>query len=248
MGLSLTVLGCSGSFPGDGVPCSGYLVRSDTTSVLLDMGHGTLPALQRHIDVADLDAVVLTHAHPDHWVDLTGLRILTHYHLGIDHVPVRGTAANRDMVAAVCGEIAPAFVWSVLGDQASFAIGDLTFTIDRTDHYIETYAVRVDDGEGRSLVYSSDTGPGWSMDRIGTDVDLALLEASYATTTELGDVLHLSAEMAGTMARDARARRLVLTHLVPGPIPRRMPAWPRPPTVARSTSPPRVRSTSSELS
>ncbi len=95
MGLSLTVLGCAGSYPGDGVPCSGYLVRSDSTAVVLDMGHGTLPVLRRHIDLADLDAVVVTHAHPDHWVDLTAMRILTHYHLGIDGIPVWAHAGDH---------------------------------------------------------------------------------------------------------------------------------------------------------
>ena len=216
MGLSLTVLGCAGSYPGDGVPCSGYLVRSDRTAVVLDMGHGTLPVLQRHIDLADLDAVVVTHAHPDHWVDLTAMRILTHYHLGIDGIPVRATAATIEMLQAVCTDVNPAFDTTVLGPEPTFTIGDLTFTIDRTDHYIETYAVRVDDRDGHSLVYSADTGPGWSMDAIGRDVDLALLEASFATEAERGDVLHLSAGVAGAMAREAGARRLVLTHLVPG--------------------------------
>lgn len=216
MSLSLTVLGCSGSFPAEGVPCSGYLLRTDTTSVVLDLGHGTLPALRRHLDVADLDGIVITHAHPDHWVDLTALRVLTHHYLEQDHLPVWGTADTREMVMAVCGAVEPAFSWRVLGPEPTFTIGDLTFAIDRTDHYVETYAVRVTDAAGRSLVYSSDTGPGWSAEKLGTDVELALFEASYATEVERGDVLHLSAEYAGAMARAVGARRLVLTHLVPG--------------------------------
>jgi ribonuclease BN (tRNA processing enzyme) len=216
VGLSLTVLGCAGSYPGDGLPCSGYLVRSATTAVVLDLGHGTLPALRRHVDLADLDAVVVSHAHPDHWVDLTAMRILTHYHLHIDGIPVWATEGTVAMLEAVCTDVNPAFDTRVLGPEPVFTIGDLTFAIDRTDHYVETYAVRVSDPEGRSLVYSADTGPGWSMDAIGRDVDLALLESSFATEEERGDVLHLSAGVAGAMARAAGARRLVLTHLVPG--------------------------------
>lgn len=216
MGLTLTVLGCSGSYPAPDVPCSGYLVRSDTTAVVLDLGHGAFAELQRHLDVADLDAVVLTHAHPDHWVDLTGLRILTHYGRGIDDVPVWGTDETRHMVATVAGGIAPAFAWHTLGAEPVITIGDLELRIERTDHYVETYAVRVTGPDGRSLVYSSDTGPGWSPAELGRDVDLALVESSYLDADELGDVLHLCADMAGAAARDARARRLVLTHLVPG--------------------------------
>lgn len=216
MGLSLTVLGCSGSYPAPDAPCSGYLVRSDTTAVVLDLGHGTFAELQRHLDVAEVDAVVLTHAHPDHWVDLTGLRILTHYGREIDHVPVWGTDETRRMVATVSSGIEPAFRWHTLGPDPGFVIGDLELRIERTDHYVETYAVRVTGPDGSSLVYSSDTGPGWSPAELGRDADLALIESSYLDTEELGDVLHLCAEMAGVAARDARARRLVLTHLVPG--------------------------------
>lgn len=219
MGLTLTVLGCSGSYPAPGVPCSGYLVQTDETSVVVDLGPGAFAELQRHLDVADLDAVVLTHAHPDHWVDLTGLRILTHYELHRDHVPVWGTNENRKMVAAVCHGVEPAFLWHRLGETPSFAIGDLTFAIARTDHYVETYALRITGPDGRSLVYSSDTGPGWSIQALGPAPDLALVEASYATDDEVGEVLHLSAGRAGAMARAVDAGRLVLTHLVPGSTP-----------------------------
>jgi len=216
MGLTLTVIGCSGSYPADGVPCSSYLVRSEATAIVLDLGHGALPALRSHIDVLDVAGFVLTHEHPDHWADLTALRTLTHHYLGHDHVPVWGTSPTRRMVEGVCGPLEPSFSWSHLGPQPSFMIGDLTLTIDRTEHYVETYAVRVTGPDGTSLVYSADTGPGWSLDTIGTDVDLALLEASFPTEEARGDVLHLSAPTAGAMAAAAGARRLVLTHLVPG--------------------------------
>jgi hypothetical protein len=75
--------------------------------------------------------------------------------------------------------------------------------------------MRIDDPEGRSLVYSADTGPDWSMESLGTNVDLALLEATYGTDEERGALLHLSASDAGSMARSAGARRLVLTHFWP---------------------------------
>lgn len=214
--MKLTVLGCSGSYPAPGVPCSGYLVQSDHTTVVIDLGHGTFPALDGLVDLTTLDAIVLTHAHPDHWVDLTALRIVTHYQLGHDHIPVWGTDETRDMVATVCGSIEPAFTWHRLGPDATFGIGDLTFTIERTDHYVETYAVRVDGPDGTSLAYSSDTGPGWSIAGLAAGVDVAVVESSYATVTELGDVLHLSAGQAGEMATAAEAGALLLTHLVPG--------------------------------
>ena len=216
MSLSLTVLGCSGSFAAPDRPCSGYLLRSDTTAVVMDLGPGTFAELQRHIAVTDLDAVVLSHAHPDHWVDLTGLRVMTHYELGIDHVEVWGTEENRGMVAALCTSIEPALRWNRLVEGTPFTIGDLTFRTARTEHYVETHAVLVTGPGGERLVYSSDTGPGWSMDEFAHGADLALVESSYATAEQLGDVLHLAAAHAGALAASAGVKRLVLTHLVPG--------------------------------
>lgn len=215
MDLTLTVLGCSGSYPGADCPCSGYLVHYGSTAVAIDLGPGCLSNLQRHIDLPALSGVVLSHAHPDHWVDLSGLHVALKHRYGLDGLPVHGTAQNREMAALITGSFEPTFRWTDTGDEDSFVIGDLRFTLSRTDHYIETHAVRVDDPEGRSLVYSADTGPDWSMEALGTDVDLALLEATYGTDEERGALLHLSAADAGAMARSARARRLVLTHFWP---------------------------------
>ena len=87
--IELTVLGCSGSYgaPAGGA-CSGYLVRAGGETIWLDCGNGTLPALQRHADPADLTAVVITHQHPDHCADLYGLHVLNRYGLERFHLPV----------------------------------------------------------------------------------------------------------------------------------------------------------------
>ena len=82
--MELTVLGCSGSYgaPAGGA-CSGYLVRAGATAIWMDCGNGTFVNLQRHIDPADLTAVVITHAHPDHCVDIYGLHVQARYAMGI---------------------------------------------------------------------------------------------------------------------------------------------------------------------
>ncbi len=215
MDLTLTVLGCSGSYPGADCPCSGYLVQYGATAVAVDLGPGCLSNLQRHIELRELSGVVLSHAHPDHWVDLSGLHVALKHRFGFEGLPVYGTSANREMASLVTGSFDPTFVWNDTGDEDVFVIGDLRFTLSATDHYIETYAVRIDDPEGRSIGYSADTGPDWALSKLGSDIDLALLEATYGTDEERGELLHLSAHDAGLMARDARARRLVLTHFWP---------------------------------
>jgi ribonuclease BN (tRNA processing enzyme) len=184
-------------------------------TVALDLGPGTLANLQQHVTLGDLDAVVLSHSHPDHWVDLTGLMTAWRYALGREALPVYGTPDTRAKVTAVMDEITPTVDWHDVADGDTATIGGLDLDFSATVHYVETMAVRVRAG-GRSLAYSADTGPGWSFAAFAAPVDLALCEATTLAAGERDGFLHLSARQAGAMARDAGAGRLVLTHLMPG--------------------------------
>ncbi|MDP8993105.1 MAG: MBL fold metallo-hydrolase [Actinomycetota bacterium] len=208
---SVTVLGCSGSYPGPGGACSGYLVRGGGTTLWLDAGSGTLANLQRHVDLHDVDAVVLSHEHPDHWSDVEGFRVACQHVVRRSGVPVYGTSGLAERLLPDAG---PALEWQTVADGDDVEVGALRVRFSRTDHPPETLAVRVD-ADGRSLAYSADTGPGWSFEALGTGIDLALCEATYLADREgtLGG--HLSARQAGAMARDAGVERLVLTHVWP---------------------------------
>lgn len=210
MGLAVTVLGCSGSYPGPGGACSGYLVDDGSTRLWLDAGSGTLANLQRHCNLDAVDAVVLSHEHPDHWADIEGyhnvLRFVTHR----QGMPVYAPAGMRDRTYQ---DTAPWMTWHEVADGDRVAVGSLAMTFSRTDHGPETLAARIDGG-GRALGYSADTGPGWSLSALGTGLHLALCEATLSGDEE-GGLQHLSARQAGETARQAGAGRLVLTHLWP---------------------------------
>lgn len=210
MGLTLTVLGCSGSYPGPGAACSGYLVRGAGTTLWVDAGSGTMANLQLHVGLADVDAVVLTHEHPDHWGDIEGFRVASAYGLDRSHIPVFAPAGLRAHLSTDPGLT---FDWRVVASGDQVSVGGLTLTFSRTVHPPETLAVRID-GDGRSLAYSADTGPGWSFASLGDGIDLALCEATYVSGP-FGAPIHLTAGEAGAMAREAGIRRLLLTHLWP---------------------------------
>ncbi len=210
MALSITVLGCDGSYAGPGGACSGYLVRGAGLNVWLDAGPGTLANLQRHLPLAGIDAVVLSHEHPDHWHDLEGFAVACRYVLGRTGVPVYAPAGLRSLVYS---ETSGVFAWTEIADDDLVDLGGMRLSFSRTDHGPLTLAARVD-SDGGSIGYSADSGPGWSLAALGEGLGLGLCEATY-TKQEEGMLLHMSARQAGASARMAGVEHLVLTHRWP---------------------------------
>lgn len=212
--VTLTVLGCDGSWPGPGGAGSGYLLEVDDLSLLLDCGPGVFGALHARMDPGELAAVVLTHHHPDHWSDIYALDAHARFGRALRHrgrpVPVYAPATVVERVGV---DSVPAVTWRIVTDGDRASIGELALAFHRTDHAQETLAVRIDGG-GRALGYSADTGPDWGPIALGVGLDLLLCEATYTADHE-GTMQHLSARQAGAAGREAGAKRLVLTHRWP---------------------------------
>jgi ribonuclease BN (tRNA processing enzyme) len=211
MGLKVTALGCSGTYAGPGGACSGYLVRNDKTTIWVDAGSGTLANLQLHTALDDVDAIVLSHEHPDHWTDLEGYYNVCRFVLERRGVPVYAPTGLKKRTYD--DDTSRYLDWHDVTDGDHVHIGTLAVTFSRTDHGPETLAMRVD-SDRLSVGYSADTGPGWSLEALGPGLDLALCEATLPRDFR-GRLQHLTAEQAGTAARDARVEKLVITHLWP---------------------------------
>lgn len=212
--MELTVLGCSGSYgaPPNGA-CSGYLLREGQTAIWMDCGNGSFPNLQQHIDPGDLSAVVLTHEHPDHCVDIYGLHVLLRYGLDRGNLPVFAPEGAEARLGGLVASWGDTFDWNAVDDGDKVRVGGIDLRFSRTDHPPPTYAVEAS-AAGRRLVYTADTGPEWSVEAFGAGADLVLSEASYLHD-DIPIAIHLSAQQAGRAAREAKAQRLVLTHLWP---------------------------------
>ena len=232
--MRVTVLGCSGSGPGPTSPASGYLVRAGDAQLTLDLGNGTFGALQRHADPWALSAVVFSHLHPDHCSDFASLAVHRRYHPRpaydpVDHplpvfapseAPSRFVAAYATSAAERAETyLADIFAFHRLADGGCVEVGDVTVRAGAVDHPCEAYALRVEH-DGRSLVYSGDTGPCAGLVETARGADVLLCEATWPHVTEWWDEppvgIHLSGRQAGEHAAAAGVGRLLITHV---------PAW-----------------------
>jgi len=220
-GLSLTVVGCSGSMPGPESPASCYLVEYDGFQLVLDLGSGALGALQRHVGLDVVGAVLLSHLHPDHWIDLCPYFVARSYDPRGPFLPldVHGPAATADALVAAYGpdrkveDLAAAFTFHALG-PGPLQLGPLSITAVRTAHPVECWAVRIEAG-GRVLAYTADTGPSAAVTRLARGADLLLAEAAFLDGAVNPPGLHLTGRQAGEMAREAQVDRLLVTHVPP---------------------------------
>ena len=216
--MRLTVIGCAGSFPGPDSPASCYLLEHDGFRLVLDLGNGALSALQRHVSLADIDAIALSHLHADHCLDLCGLYVAQRYHPDgpRPRIPVwgpRGTAQRLARAYDLAEEpgMTGEFDFHDLV-QGEHAIGPFTVTAARVNHPVEAYGLRVA-AAGHAVAYSGDTAETPALVELARDADVALFEASCVDARPAPGV-HLTARQAAEHAQAAGARLLVLTHLV----------------------------------
>lgn len=218
--MRITVIGCSGSFPGPDSPASCYLVQAGGFALLLDLGSGALGALQNHIGLYDIDAILFTHLHADHCLDLCGYWVARKYAPdGLKpRIPVYGPAGVAERMARAYDldpepGMSEAFDFRTL-TPGTFEVGPFTVTAAPVNHPVEAYGFRVEH-EGVALAYTGDTGECEALVELARGVDLLLAEASFVEREGLPVDLHLTARQAGVYATRADAGRLVLTHLVP---------------------------------
>ncbi len=222
--MKLTVIGCSGSYPGPDSPASCYLLEAEQDGrvwrILLDLGNGALGALQRYVDPLVIDAVLISHLHADHCMDLCGYYVLRKYHPAgpAARIPVWGPPGAADRMALAYdlpldSGMRAEFDFRTFPAE-SFSVGPFTIDAALVEHPVAAYAVRVS-ADGRVLTYSGDTGPCDALDQASLGADLLLAEASFIDGGDNPPSLHLTGKDCGETATRAAVGRLVLTHIPP---------------------------------
>lgn len=219
--MRLTILGSSGTYPAPSNPASGYLIEAGSTRAWCEAGPGTFAALTHHLDLALLDAVVVSHRHPDHCMDLVSAYHAFAY--GPESrrgIPLYAPDQVFEGILSFLGQgpdgrFSDVFDLHAVSDGDEIAVGDLRICFAAADHTVPTVATRWSDGY-RAMAYSADTGPGGDWARLVQDAHLFLCEASMGAAPYQRVIPHhLTAEQAGRIARERRARRLMLTHVPP---------------------------------
>jgi len=227
--MRMTVVGSSGSVSGPESASSCYLVQAgeggSTTSVLLDLGSGAFGQLLRYLRPEELDAVLLSHLHADHVVDLAALDVYLRYAPGAPFEPIpvwgpQGTVERVEQLSGEPGAGAEAYRVSTWFEGEPVRIGPLEITPFSVWHPVPAFALRItgpaEDGSGsRTLVYTGDTDTCDGVTAAAGGADLLLSEAAFQEPRDTIRGIHLTGKRAGELATAAGVQRLVLTHIPP---------------------------------
>jgi ribonuclease BN (tRNA processing enzyme) len=223
--VKLTVLGGSAAGGNTGQGCAGFLIQEGNTSLVIDLGPGTLLELRKHVDYRKLSAIVISHYHVDHILDLGALNYLLRYNpvapiAGLDlWIPPDTRQRFARWTAAFGNEaegdfLGKAFTVREYDPQASLSVGGLDVSFAPTVHPVPTWAMRISSSTGRDVGYTADTGPDADLGDFMSDVGLLIAEATdkvppAGNSSSRG---HLTPREAATLACRCGAKSLMLTH------------------------------------
>lgn len=212
--MKLTVLGCLGAYPYEGQGTTSYLLQADGFNLLLDAGSSTLVELEKELDPLDLDAVILTHYHHDHIADLGVLQYYWQLYptqTPKPILPIYGHTEDgfhfNDLTMEGVTEGRSYF------EAEELKLGPFLVTFMKTIHPVPCYAMRfVEEKTGAVFVFTGDSGYLESFNEFAKDADLFLAD-TYLFNGNENHKAHFTAGEAGTFAKNAAVKKLVLTHL-----------------------------------
>jgi ribonuclease BN (tRNA processing enzyme) len=215
--VELIILGSSAVYPTSENACSGYLLRDENRHLLIDCGAGVLRQIWQWVDPAYLDAIVISHLHQDHFIDLIPL----YYYYWFDRqevLPKRLIAPKESLefISNILPEKSRLTLKKVFNHESAeegktFQVGDFHLLTKEVLHTARTFGLRVE-WQGRNFAYSSDCAFGDGVVEVAKKADFFLCEATLQQPTE---VEHLTAEQAGLVAKLAGVKNLILTHIWP---------------------------------
>ena len=218
--MQLTILGSSASYPGPGGACSGYLVQEGKTNLLVDCGTGVLSNLQKAIKLQQVNNIVISHFHADHFFDLIPYRYALTRSLYKDvhpvlYLPPGGRKVLLKAVSSFDKSMAffsDRFQIEEYDPKVGVRVGNLDVEFAAVKHYIPAYAMSI--SGKKKLVYSADSGLCEELADIAQGADMFLCEATRYGDAD-GEWGHMLASDAVKLAKNAKVKKLILTHFWP---------------------------------
>lgn len=231
--MNLTVLGKSPAWQDVDGACSGYLVSEGDTNLLVDCGNGVFSKLRMHLDYVDVDAIVISHLHADHFLDLIPYAFALVFAprqqpVAVDRWPgtefparptLYGPPGSAEVFRGIAGSwgmpdlLERAFKVVEYDPDRNIEVGPVNLSFQFVPHFIETYAIEIRCSSGKRITYGADCRPNRELVEFAADTDLLIAEATLPRPERTGLRGHLTPEEAGEHARDAGAKKLMLTHI-----------------------------------
>lgn len=235
--MRLTIIGCSGSMSGKDSPASSYLVQAEgpdeagnprTWTLVLDFGPGAMGHLLKYADPARIDAMVLSHLHADHCVDLVGMQVYRRWYPegALPRLPVFSPGDGAERTRATSGDDADEtyegeFEFHSVKPGNTLQVGPMFVEFFEAFHTVEALAIRItgpseeDADKQVVLTYTGDTDYVTTVVDSARNADVLLSEAAFEEGRDEAEGIHMTGKRAGQVANDAGAKRLLLTHLQP---------------------------------
>ncbi len=217
--MELIILGTSGGYAAKNDGCASYLLKINDKYFLIDTGPGALSYLQNFIDYTQIDSVFISHLHADHISDIYTLRFAIFYAQGLDRmkkpVQIYMPETPAETFNYISSSIKEEFSIKVIKNNFNLETDDIKISFLKVKHPVETYAMRFDN-ENSSFVYTADTSYFDELVTFSRDADLILADSTFINKDQDKETTgHMTASTAAKLAKEAGAKKLVLTHIWP---------------------------------
>jgi ribonuclease BN (tRNA processing enzyme) len=212
--MKLTIIGHWGGYPKAGEASTGYLFEHNGFRLLVDCGSGVLSHLQKHIDPTELNALLISHYHPDHIADIGVLQhaLLIQYYMGKSKGTLPVYAHEEDAHGFRSLTYRNFMKAQAYNEQSKLTIGPFSVSFVKTKHPVTCYGMRIE-ADGRSVFYTADSAFKKSFVPFGKDADLLLCECNFYGDMDASGAGHMTSLDAGKLAYETEAKKLILTHL-----------------------------------
>jgi ribonuclease BN (tRNA processing enzyme) len=218
--VRLTVLGCSGTYPRPGEACNGFLLQEGGFNLVLDLGNGCMSNLMKAANYTEIHAVIVSHMHVDHFLDLYPLFYALRFDLGRPwELPLYAPPDALGLMGSLLSEDSSSYLGRVFRHQPvqagdSLELPGMRISFHPAVHPVDACSIRIE-GAGWTLAYSGDTSGGDGLQEAAAGSDLFICEATMINSFAEHAIGHLTSQGAAEAAQRAGAGKLLLTHIWP---------------------------------